>query len=159
LRLQNTSRRDFLTTASSVLAALAAAGSRAAELGQPRVPDWNHTAFEAKTLAEAFQALGIATVQGSGELDLVAPEIAEDGAVVPVIVHSRAAGTREIHILVDKNPFSLAASFFLPDGTDAFVSTRIRMNETSNVVVVAVTDRQVYLARTPVKVTIGGCGG
>ncbi len=153
------SRRDFITSAGSVLAALAAAGSKAAELAPLPAPDWNHAAFEAKTLADAFKALGISTAHSGGEVDLVAPEIAEDGAVVPVVVHSRAAGTRQIHILVDKNPFSLAASFFFPEGTDAFVSTRIRMNETSNVVVLAVTDRQTYMARKPVKVTIGGCGG
>jgi sulfur-oxidizing protein SoxY len=152
------SRRDFVAS-STLLAALIAAGSRAAELAQPPAPPWNRAAFEAKNVADALKALGIPVAQGGGEVSLTAPEIAEDGAVVPVIVRSRAAGTREIHILVDKNPFSLAASFFFPDGTDAFVSTRIRMNETSNVIALAVTERQAYLVRKPIKVTIGGCGG
>jgi sulfur-oxidizing protein SoxY len=152
------SRRDFLN-AGSLLAALIAVGSKAADLAQSPSPQWNQAAFEAKTVADALKSLGIPVAQGGGEVNLTAPEIAEDGAVVPVIVRCRAAGTRELHILVDKNPFSLAASFFLPDGTDAFVSTRIRMNETSNVIVLAVTDKQTYLARKQIKVTIGGCGG
>jgi sulfur-oxidizing protein SoxY len=152
------SRRDFLN-AGSLLAALIAVGSKAADLAQSPSPQWNQAAFEAKTVADALKSLGIPVAQGGGEVNLTAPEIAEDGAVVPVIVRCRAAGTRELHILVDKNPFSLAASFFLLDGTDAFVSTRIRMNETSNVIVLAVTDKQTYLARKQIKVTIGGCGG
>jgi sulfur-oxidizing protein SoxY len=152
------SRRDFVN-AGSLLAALIAVGSKAADLAQSPSNPWNQAAFEAKTVADALKSLGIPVAQGGGEVNLTAPEIAEDGAVVPVIVRCRAAGTRELHILVDKNPFSLAASFFLPDGTDAFVSTRIRMNETSNVIVLAVTDKQTYLARKQIKVTIGGCGG
>jgi sulfur-oxidizing protein SoxY len=152
------SRRDF-TTAFALLAALSAAGSKAADLLQPAGPAWNRAAFEAKTVADALKALGVSVAQDGGELDLIAPEIAEDGAVVPVVVQCRVAGTREIHILVDKNPFSLAASFFFPDGTDPFVSTRIKMNETSNVVALAVTDTRTYLARKQIKVTVGGCGG
>jgi sulfur-oxidizing protein SoxY len=152
------SRRNF-ATACSLFAALSAAGSKAAELLQPSAPAWNRAAFECKTVADSLQALGVTVARDSGELDLTAPEIAEDGAVVPVVVQCRVAGTREIHILVDKNPFSLAASFFLPDGTDPFVSTRIKMSETSNVVALAVTDGQAYLARKQIKVTVGGCGG
>jgi sulfur-oxidizing protein SoxY len=152
------SRRDFVA-AGGLLAALIAAGSKAADLVPASAPAWNQAAFEAKTVADALRALGIAVARDSGDLELTAPEIAEDGAVVPVIAKCRAAGTREIHILVDKNPFSLAASFFFPDGTDAFVSTRIKMAETSNVLALAVTSGQAYLARKQIKVTIGGCGG
>ena len=151
------SRRDF-TLAGGLLAALAAVGSRAAELAPP-APGWNRAAFEAKTVAEALKALGIAAAEDSPEVELTAPEIAEDGAVVPAVVQCRAAGIREIHLLVDKNPSSLSASFFLPDGTDAFVSTRIKMAETSNIVALALGEGKAYLARKQVKVTIGGCGG
>lgn len=142
-----------------MLAALIAAGSRAAELVQAPAPAWNSAAFDAKTIADAFRALGVPVAQDGTELEIMAPEIAEDGAVVPVVVQCRAAGTREIHILVDKNPFSLAASFFFPEGTEPFVSTRIKMAETSSVVALAVTGSRAYLARQPIKVTIGGCGG
>src|SRR6266478_3186494 len=113
------SRRNLIT-AGGLLAALLAAGSRAAELAS-------------KTVADCLKTLGVTATQEGAELDLTAPEIAEDGAVVPVVVQCRLADVREIHILVDKNPFSLAASFFFSDGTDPFVSTRIKMNETSSV--------------------------
>ena len=152
------SRRNLIT-AGGLLAALLAAGARAAELAQPAAPAWNQAAFAAKTVADCLKTLGVTATQEGTELDLTAPEIAEDGAVVPVVVQCRLAGVREIHILVDKNPFSLAASFFFSDGTDPFVSTRIKMNETSSVVALAITDRQAYLARRPIKVTVGGCGG
>ena len=152
------SRREFIA-AGPLLAALIAAGSRAAELVQAPAPEWNSAAFEAKTIADALRALGVPVARDGTDLEIMAPEIAEDGAVVPVVVQCRAAGTREIHILVDKNPFSLAASFFLPEGTEPFVSTRIKMAETSNVVVLAVAGGQAYLARQQIKVTIGGCGG
>ncbi len=154
----DSSRRHFVT-AGGLLAALSAAGSGAAELLQPSSAPWNRAAFEAKTVADALRALGISVAQSSGELELTVPEIAEDGAVVPVVAQCRAAGTRELHILVDRNPFSLAASFFFPDATEAFVSTRIKMRETSNVVALALAGGQTYLARRQVKVTIGGCGG
>ena len=151
--------RRELIAAGGLFAALAAARACGAELAQASAPPWNRAAFEAKTVADALKALGIEAAHDGLELEVSAPEIAEDGAVVPVIVQSRAAATREIHILVDKNPFSLAASFFYPDGTDPFVSTRIKMAETSNVVALAVAGDQVYLARKQIKVTIGGCGG
>jgi len=150
----DSSRRELLR-AGGLIAALIAAGSEAAE----PAPAWNRAAFEAKTVQDALKALGAPVSQEGGELQLTAPEIAEDGAAVPVVVQSRIAGTQQIHILVDKNPFSLAASFFFPEGTQARVSTRIKMNETSHVVAVAVAGGQVYMARQEIKVTIGGCGG
>jgi sulfur-oxidizing protein SoxY len=151
------SRREFVT-AGALLAALTAAGSRAADLVPPE-PAWNRPAFEARTVVDALKALGAPVTQEGGELVLTAPDIAEDGAAVPVVVQSRIAGTQEIHILVDKNPFSLAGSFFFPEGTDPGVSTRIKMNETSNVIAVAMANGRFYLTRREIKVTIGGCGG
>jgi sulfur-oxidizing protein SoxY len=150
-------RREFVT-AGALLAALTAAGSRAADLVSP-APAWNRSAFEAKTVADALKALGASVTQEGAEVQLTAPDIAEDGAAVPVVVQSRVPGTQEIHILVDKNPFSLAGSFFFPEGTDPGVSTRIKMNESSNVVAVAVANGRFYLTRKEIKVTIGGCGG
>ncbi len=149
-------RREFLQTG-GLLALLAAAGVRAAQTASP--PAWNPAAFEAKTLADALTALGASVVQESADLQLMAPEIAEDGAAVPVVARSHIEGTRDIHILVDKNPFPLAASFSFADGTETAVSTRIKMNETSHVVAVAAAGGRFYLARKEIKVTIGGCGG
>jgi len=151
-------RREMIRTG-GLLAAWAASGACAADSVPAPALAWNHAAFEAKTVADALRALGAAVVQDSAELQLTAPEIAEDGAAVPVVVRSRVTGTRQIHLLVDRNPFSLAASFNFPDGTEAAVSTRIKMNETSDVVAVAVAGGRFYLTRGSVKVTIGGCGG
>jgi len=151
--------RRKLVKAGGLLAALIAAGSEAADLVPPPAPVWNRAAFEAKSVHDALKALGAPVAQEGGDLQLMAPEIAEDGAAVPVVVQSGIAGTKEIHILVDKNPFSLAASFFFPEATEAGVSTRIKMAETSHVVAVAVANGQFYLARKEIKVTIGGCGG
>lgn len=152
------SRRGVIV-AGGLMGALIAAGSRAAELLQPAPPDWNAAAFGAKTVADALRALGVSVAQDDAGLRIVAPEIAEDGAVVPVMVECRVPGTREIHILVDKNPFALAASFFFPDGTEPAVSTRIKMNETSQVVALAMAGDRCLLARRRIKVTTGGCGG
>ena len=154
----HSSRREWVKTG-GLLAALIAVGSKAAELVPSPAPTWNRVAFEAKTVRDALKALGAPVAQEGGDLQLTAPEIAEDGAAVPVVVQSRIPGTQEIHILVDKNPFSLAASFFFPEATDAGVSTRIKMADTSHVVAVAVAGGQVYLTRKEIKVTIGGCGG
>jgi sulfur-oxidizing protein SoxY len=151
-------RRDMIR-AGGLLAALAAGGAFSAEPGAAPALAWNRAAFEAKTVADALKALGAVVVEEGADLQLTVPEIAEDGAVVPVVVRSLAAGTQAIHLLVDKNPFSLAASFSFPDGTEPAVSTRIKMNETSDVVAVAVAGGSVHLARRSTKVTIGGCGG
>jgi sulfur-oxidizing protein SoxY len=143
---------------SGLLGLLAAAGARSAEPGAPPAT-WNRAAFESKTVADALKALGAGVVEDDARVQLSVPEIAEDGAAVPVMIRSLVPATETIHILVDRNPFSLAASFSFPDGTETAVSTRIKMNETSDVVAVAVAGGRFHLARQPVKVTIGGCGG
>jgi sulfur-oxidizing protein SoxY len=122
------------------------------------VRQWNADAFHADRVAAALTALGVSVTQENERLQLSAPELAEDGAVVPVQAWCQD-DARAIHILVDRNPFVLNASFFFPRGTEPFVSTRIRIAETSSVVALAVMEDRVYLARKDVKVTIGGCGG
>jgi len=151
-------RREMIR-AGGLLGVLAAFGADAAETAATPALEWNHAAFEAKTVADALKVLGAVVVQDSAELQLTVPEIAEDGAAVPVVARSQLDGTRQIHLLVDRNPFSLAASFDFPEGTEAAVSTRIKMNETSDVVAVAAVGGRFYLARRSIKVTIGGCGG
>jgi len=150
-------RRDMIR-AGGLLAALAAAGVAGAAEGSGLSVS-GRAAFEAKTVADALKALGAGAILDSADLQLLVPEIAEDGAAVPVVIRSQIAATHDIHLLVDKNPFSLAASFSFPEGTEASVSTRIKMNETSDVVALAVAAGRFYLVRRPVKVTIGGCGG
>ena len=88
-----------------------------------------------------------------------APDIAENGAVVPVAVNSKLAKTQSIAVLVERNPNTLAAAFDIPPGTDPFISTRVKMAQTSNVVALVKADGKYYFASKEIKVTLGGCGG
>lgn len=117
-------------------------------------------AFEAKSpddvLASLFPGNKIET---SDAINIKAPDIAENGAVVPVTVSSAMANIESISILVTQNATPLVASFDLTKDADAFVSTRIKMGKTSDVVAVAKVGDKLYRASREVKVTIGGCGG
>jgi sulfur-oxidizing protein SoxY len=115
--------------------------------------------FDAKTLDEALDALGVVVPESNAAVHLTVPEIAENGAVVPVTVESSLANTQQVYILVEKNPSSLAASFSFPEGTEGFVTTRIKMRETSNVIALVKAGGKFYRASREVKVTAGGCGG
>lgn len=114
--------------------------------------------FDAKTLAGALAALGSKPVD-SKEVTITSPDIAENGAVVPIAVTSALPKTDAIYILVEKNPFPLTAAFTIPDGTDAYVATRAKMGESSNVYAVVRADGKLYSAARETKVTLGGCGG
>ncbi len=120
---------------------------------------WNKVAFETKNLGDTIKALGGASAADSKDIALTVPDIAENGAVVPVSVASRLGGTTQIYILVDKNPSMLAAGFTLPAGTEANVSTRIKMAQTANVLALVKANNQFFVASREVKVTLGGCGG
>ena len=119
---------------------------------------WPREAFKAKSMDGALSALmGTAQAQ-DGEIVIKVPEIAENGAVVPISVTSHIANTESISIIVPNNPQPLAASFDLMGG-EPFVSVRIKMAKTSDVVAVVKSGDQLYRGRKEVKVTIGGCGG
>jgi len=120
---------------------------------------WNQAAFNGKTLKEALQALGAQSPAASDALLIKAPEIAENGAVVPVAVESRLPGTQSITLLIEKNPLPLAASFDIPAGTEPNISTRVKMGESSDVYALVKADGKFYFAKKEVKITIGGCGG
>ncbi|MCU0950233.1 MAG: thiosulfate oxidation carrier protein SoxY [Burkholderiaceae bacterium] len=153
----NDQRRDFIKTAGS-LGVLAAAGG----LSLPAFAQqgaWNKAAFEAKNLQEVLKSLGGATATESKDIAITAPDIAENGAVVPIGVTSKVPGTQGVYILVDKNPNALAASFAIPQGTEANVATRIKMGQTSNVLALVKANNQFYVTTKEVKVTLGGCGG
>lgn len=121
---------------------------------------WPEAAFEAETLNDAMAAMfDGATAEASDAIKLKAPDIAENGAVVPISVKADIANIESITILVENNPSPLAASFKLTPDTIADVSTRIKMGETSNVIAVVKADGKLYMASQEVKVTIGGCGG
>ena len=121
---------------------------------------WPDSAFTAKSTADAIGALfGGQASEASGEIEIKAPDIAENGAVVPVTVSSNLPGVEAISVLADKNATPLTASFEIPQGTEAYVSTRIKMAKTGDVIALVKAGGKVYSARKNVKVTIGGCGG
>jgi sulfur-oxidizing protein SoxY len=119
---------------------------------------WNKAAFESKALADALKSLGAANLIESRDISITAPDIAENGAVVPVAVTSRIPNTQSIAILAEKNPFPLAASFDISGGSEPYVSVRLKMGQTSNVHAVVKADGKFYTTAKEVKVTIGGCG-
>ena len=121
---------------------------------------FNKAAFEAKNLNDALKALGASGAPAaSTSVTLTAPDIAENGAVVPVGVVSTLAGVEAIAILIEKNPNPLAASFVLPAGTEATVQTRVKMGQTSDVYALVKVGGQFLMAKKEIKVTLGGCGG
>ena len=120
----------------------------------------NKAAFEATAADAALKSLfGDKPVSESAEVSLKVPDIAENGAVVPVTIATSLAGARSISIIVEGNPNPLSASFTLLEGANPEISTRIKMGESSDVVAAVETDAGVFTARKNVKVTIGGCGG
>ena len=121
---------------------------------------FNRAAFDAKSLADVLKAIGAGTPAESTDVNLQAPDIAENGAVVPLGASTTLAGVKRILLLVEKNPNALAAAFDLSDSIDANVATREKMGQTSSVYAVAITaDNKVLFAQKEVKVTLGGCGG
>lgn len=121
---------------------------------------WNQAAFTAKGVADVVKGLGGTVPTPTKDVSWGStPEIAENGAVVPVAVESKIPKTESISILVEKNPSSLTASFTIPAGTDPNVSTRVKMSETSMVHALIKADGKYYVASREIKVTLGGCGG
>ena len=116
-------------------------------------------AFKAKTEADAIKSLYGKTAEASDKVKLDAPEIAENGAVVPVSVSTTLADVTSISFLVAENPNALAASYKIPAGTIPSVANRLKMAKTSNVIVIVEAGGKLYSATKEVKVTVGGCGG
>ncbi len=120
---------------------------------------WNKAAFDAKTPTDAMKSLGVANAADSSGIVIEAPQIAENGAVVPIEVSSNIPGTTSLAVLIEKNPFPLAAKFNFKDGAMPYVKVNVRMGESSNVRVIAEAGGKHFTAVKEVKVTIGGCGG
>src|SRR3982074_2518228 len=116
-------------------------------------------AFKAKSEADAIKALYGKTAEPSDKVKMDAPEIAENGAVVPISVTTTLADVTSISFLVSENPIALVASYRIPAGTVPGVANRIKMAKTSNVIVVVEAGGKLYSAAKEVKVTVGGCGG
>jgi sulfur-oxidizing protein SoxY len=121
---------------------------------------FNPTAFEAKTMADALKASGHAMPSESKDVTLTAPDIAENGAVVPMGVACNLPNVKQLLLLVEKNPSTLVASFNLTDDIEPYMATRSKMAQSSDVYAVAITaDGKAFFAKKEVKVTLGGCGG
>ena len=120
---------------------------------------WNAQAFGAKSAADALKGIGAGAPQASKDIVIEAPQIAENGAVVPIEISSNLPGTTSIAVIIEKNPFPLAGKFDFKDGALPFVKLNVKMGETSDVRVVAVAGGKHFAATREIKVTIGGCGG
>jgi len=120
---------------------------------------WNKAAFEAKSIADVEKVLGASGIQESDQVSLRAPDIAENGAVVPVGIQSDLEGITEAAILVKENPSALAAMFMLPAGAKPNVTTRVKMGQTSEVIAMVKSGDKWLMASKEIKVTLGGCGG
>ena len=149
-------RRDMLFHSAKV-AALLATGGLLPPLAHAA---YNTAAFEVKTMADLVKLLGGSTPAASGDVTITGPDIAENGAVVPVGASTTAAGAKRLLLLVEKNPNALAAVFELTDAVEPNISTRVKMAQTSNVYAVAMlADGRTLYAVKEIKVTLGGCGG
>lgn len=120
---------------------------------------WSKDAFGAKSTADALKGLGVVNATPSKDILIEAPQIAENGAVVPIEITSNLAGTRSISVLIDHNPFPLVARFDFMEGALPFIKLNAKMGETSEVRVIAEAGGKHFVATREIKVTIGGCGG
>ena len=120
---------------------------------------WNKDAFASKSAADALKSLNTAATEPSNDIVIEAPQIAENGAVVPIEISSKIPGTTSIAVLVEKNPYPLVARFDFSEGALPFIKVNAKMGETSDVRVVATAGGKHYAAAKEIKVTIGGCGG
>jgi sulfur-oxidizing protein SoxY len=156
--LDDPGRRQFLELGggAALLGALAAAGI----LGplRARAAEWNRAAFEAKSVGDVYAALGARESTVGAGLVLDAPDLAENGALVPITVTSELPRTEAIAIVADQNPTMLVASFVLPAGTLPYVSTRLKLARTSSVSVLVRAGGAFHVASKEVRVTVGGCG-
>jgi sulfur-oxidizing protein SoxY len=148
-------RREILKSSGMVAALVLGAG-----LLPGAALAYQKNAFEAKSMEDAFKALGLPMPVESAEVTLTAPDIAENGAVVPMTMASSLSGVKKMLLLVEKNPSPLIAQFMVNPAVDIQYQTRAKMGESCDVYAVAVMqDGKTFFARKEVKVTLGGCGG
>lgn len=155
----NTKRRVFLKGS---LAAGTVGVAVGAGLLTPQgvVAAWNEKSFGAKSIDDALaSSMGSSATTASDAVKIKAPDIAENGAVVPVSVSTDMSGVESIALLAEGNASPLVAEFMLGAGALPDVSTRIKMGKTSDVIAVVKAGGKLHSARKSVKVTIGGCGG
>lgn len=151
----NRLRRTFIRLAG---AAVVTAGGLL-KIGDALAAVWNKSGFESKVTADALKALGVTGATSSKDIVIAAPDIAENGAQVPVTVTSKISNTQSISIIAEKNPFPLISTFEFSNGAEGYVSTKLKMGQTSDIIAVVKADGKFFTASKEIKVTIGGCGG
>ncbi len=153
-------RRTLLKGAGATGAIAAAVAAGVLKPSQVLAAEYNRAAFEAKDVAGALKGVGAGSTTESKDIVIRAPDIAENGAVVPVDVVSNIPNTISLAVLVDKNPAPMTSAFDFSNGAMAEMALRVKMGQTSMVEAVAKTaDGKYYIAKKEVKVTVGGCGG
>jgi len=146
-------RRILLRTAGIAAAVLTAGGWRLAHAA-----DATNATYDARTTADAMRTMGLSGAAESKDIIIKAPDVAENGASVPIEIASDIPGTDSMVLFIDKNPFPFAGSFDFSKGAVPYVSLRVKIAESSNLRVVATAAGKHYTAVREVKVTIGGCG-
>ena len=151
-------RRSFLRLAAAMGALTAFTTAGLLKTTQAVATAWNKSGFESKALADAMKSLGASSAVESRDIVITAPDIAENGAVVPIEVVSRIPNTQSISIVAEKNPFPLAAIIDFAHGAEPYAYVRIKMGQTSNVRAVINAGGKFFTAAKEVKITVGGCG-
>ena len=153
-------RRTLLKGAGATGALTAAIAAGLLKPSQVLAAEWNRAAFDAKDVAGALKAAGAGNAAESKDIVIRAPDIAENGAVVPVEIVSNIPNTISLAVVVDKRPFPLTTAFDFANGAVPEMALRVKMGQTSLVEALAKTsDGKFYIAKKEVKVTVGGCGG
>jgi len=150
--------RRSVVKAGAAMGLLAAFGAAMLKPGRA-LAAWNKGAFEAKSIMDAMRALGVASAEDSKAIEIRAPDIAENGAVVPIDITSSIPGTTAISVFIEKNPFPYTGTFDFSQGSMPYVHLRVKIGESSPVRVVVAAGGKYYTSAKEVKVTIGGCGG
>jgi len=152
-------RREVLKTSATVASLLIGAGLLP-NVALAQMAGYQTPAFEAKTMADVIKALGASAPAESKDITIQSPDIAENGAVVPLGASTALPGVERMLLMVEKNPAMLTAMFEFTDAVEPTVATRVKMGQSSNVFAVAMlADGRVLYAQKEIKVTLGGCGG
>lgn len=145
-------RRSILKSCAAVISLLALVPLQAL------AAMWNRQAFESGKVEGALQGLGVTGDEASPEIEIIAPQLAENGAIIQIEVTSRIPGTEAISILAERNPTPLIANFMFSNGAEPYLITRIKMAETADLKVIVKAGDKYYSASRRIEVAIGGCG-
>ena len=151
-------RRSFLQGFGSAAALAGLTGAGLLKPAQALAVEFNRGAFDTRNLADALRLIGASGAEAGRDILLKAPEIAENGAAVPIEVISQIPGTTRLSVLVDKNPFPLALQFNFAPGASARFQAKLKMAESSRLRIVASAGGRHYTVFREIKVTVGGCG-